>query len=135
VEHALPLDFGNNVEDSMGRVRFFSGTSPRARRRVPLRHRHPPVHGSGRLEHPECRGSGATQALGAHPIPLPDATVPVLLLGLFFWRTFPLSCSRHLFLLQLWEGGFAVLHPQQAEGSPLCPHGGFRVGARRSASW
>jgi membrane associated rhomboid family serine protease len=127
--------FGNNVEDSMGRVRFFfwyiaAGLAAAfAQTFVTLQYTDPA--GSSI---PNVGASGAIAGvLGAYLILLPDATVLTFffLVFFFFWRHIPAFLFLGVwFLLQLWEGGFAVLHPQVGGGVAFFAHiGGFAFGA------
>ena len=71
--------------------------------------------------------------LGAYLVLLPDASVLTFffLVFFFFWRHIPAFLFLGIwFLLQLWEGGFAVLHPQVGGGVAFFAHiGGFAFGA------
>ena len=83
--------FGNNVEDSMGRVRFFFWYI--------------------------AAGLAAAFAQTFVTLQYSDPVPAFLFLGIWF-------------LLQLWEGGFAVLHPELGGGVAFFAHiGGFAFGA------
>src|SRR4051812_33264562 len=124
--------FGNNVEDSMGPVRFLfwylaSGLAASfAQTFVTLQFSDPA--GSSI---PNVGASGAIAGvLGAYIILLPDASI-LTLLFFFILRSLPAYLFLGIwFLFQLVEGGFAVLHPQAGGGVAFFAHiGGFAFGA------
>jgi rhomboid family protein len=122
--------FGNNVEDILGRGRFllfyllggFAATALQAF--VTLHFGQP---GDGAV--PNLGASGAISAvLGAYIVLLPRARVLTLVFYLFveiparffigFW-----------ILFQLWQGGYALAHPQSGGGVAFFAHvGGFAFG-------
>jgi membrane associated rhomboid family serine protease len=126
--------FGNNVEDALGRVRFFlwyvaGGLVATA------------VQTYVTLQFTEARdasipnigASGAIAAvLGAYFLLLPRAKVLTgFILGFFiFFREIPAIWFLGVwFVFQLWEGGFSVLHPQLGGGVAFFAHiGGFAFG-------
>ena len=127
--------FGNNVEDSLGRVRFFlwylaAGLAASfAQTFVTLQFSDPA--GSSI---PNIGASGAIAGvLGAYLVLLPDASVLTLFffVFIFFWRQIPAFLFLGIwFLFQLWEGGFSVLHPEAGGGVAFFAHvGGFVFGA------
>jgi membrane associated rhomboid family serine protease len=71
--------------------------------------------------------------LGAYFLLLPRARVLTLFLIVFFifFREIPAIWFLGVwFLFQLWDGGFAVLHPQAGGGVAFFAHvGGFLFGA------
>src|SRR5439155_27351349 len=109
--------FGNNVEDSLGRVRFFfwyiaAGLAASFAQTFVTLQFSDPVGSSI----PNVGASGAIAGvLGAYLVLLPDASVLTLFffVFIFFWRQIPAFLFLGVWLLlQLWEGGFAVLHPE-----------------------
>jgi len=127
--------FGNNVEDSLGRVRFFlwylaAGLAASfAQTFITLQFSDPA--GSSI---PNIGASGAIAGvLGAYLVLLPDASVLTLFffVFIFFWRQIPAFLFLGIwFLFQLWEGGFSVLHPEAGGGVAFFAHvGGFVFGA------
>jgi len=127
--------FGNNIEDSLGRVRFFfwyigAGLAAAfAQTFVTLQFSDPT--GSSI---PNVGASGAIAGvLGAYLLLLPDASVLTVFFFVFFFIVRQLPAYLFLgiwFIFQLWEGGFAVLHPQTGGGVAFFAHiGGFAFGA------
>jgi membrane associated rhomboid family serine protease len=125
--------FGNNVEDSLGRVRFFvwyiaAGLAATASQTfVTLAFTDP----SG-ASIPNVGASGAIAGvLGAYFLLLPQASVLTAFLFFFvFLREVPAVLFLGLwFLFQLWEGGFSILQPQAGGGVAFFAHiGGFVFG-------
>ena len=123
--------FGNNVEDVMGRLRFlvFYVASGFA---AALAQTWVTLHYAG--EHaasvPMVGASGAIAGvLGAYIVLLPGASV-LTLIGFFFVPVPAFFFLGVWFLLQLWEGGFAVTHPQPGGGVAFFAHVfGFAFGA------
>jgi membrane associated rhomboid family serine protease len=122
--------FGNNVEDSIGRVRFLvfylaSGLAAIAAQTVVTLW----LGTNDAAAVPTLGASGAVSGvLGAYLVLLPTASVLTLIfvvlievpafLFLGFW-----------FAFQLWEGGFSVVHPQAGGGVAFFAHiGGFAFG-------
>jgi rhomboid family protein len=127
--------FGNNVEDALGRVRYFlwyiaAGLAAAfAQTFVTLQFSDPA--GSSI---PNVGASGAIAGvLGAYLVLLPDASVLTvfILVVFFFIREIPAYLFLGIwFLFQLWEGGFSVLQPQAGGGVAFFAHiGGFAFGA------
>jgi membrane associated rhomboid family serine protease len=124
--------FGNNVEDAIGRLRFLlwylaAGLAATATQTWVTLHYAPLVDASV----PNLGASGAIAGvLGAYLVLLPTARV-LTLIGFFF--VLPLPAFYFLgiwFVLQLWEGGFAVTHPAAGGGVAFFAHvGGFVFGA------
>jgi len=122
--------FGNNVEDSLGRVRFLvfylaAGlAATAAQTAVTLG-----FSGAAAASVPNVGASGAVAGvLGAYLVLLPAASV-LTLVGIFI---VPLPAALFLgiwFLLQLWWGGFAITQPQEGGGIAFFAHaGGFVFG-------
>jgi membrane associated rhomboid family serine protease len=122
--------FGNNVEDSMGKVRFFlwylaAGLAATAAQTfVTLQ-----FSNAAGASVPNVGASGAIAGvLGAYFVLLPQASV----LTVFFFILIEIPAMVFLgiwFVFQLWEGGFAALHPQTGGGVAFFAHvGGFVFG-------
>jgi membrane associated rhomboid family serine protease len=125
--------FGNNVEDSMGRVRFFlwyiaSGLAAAATQTFVTLQFADPAGASI----PNVGASGAIAGvLGAYFVLLPQASVLTAFIFFFiFFQEIPAVLFLGLwFLFQLWEGGFSVLQPQAGGGVAFFAHiGGFVFG-------
>jgi membrane associated rhomboid family serine protease len=125
--------FGNNVEDSLGRVRFFfwyiaAGLAATATQTfVTLAFANP-----GGASIPNVGASGAIAGvLGAYFVLLPQASVLTAFIFFFvFLQEIPAVLFLGLwFLFQLWEGGFSLLQPQAGGGVAFFAHiGGFVFG-------
>jgi membrane associated rhomboid family serine protease len=125
--------FGNNVEDAIGRVRYFlwyiaAGLAATALQTFVT------LQFSGRLgaSIPNVGASGAIAGvLGAYFVLLPRARVlTAFFIILIFLREIPAAWFLGIwFLFQLWEGGFAILHPESGGGVAFFAHvGGFVFG-------
>jgi membrane associated rhomboid family serine protease len=125
--------FGNNVEDAIGRVRYFlwyiaAGLAATALQTFVT------LQFSGRLgaSIPNVCASGAIAGvLGAYFVLLPRARVlTAFFIILIFLREIPAAWFLGIwFLFQLWEGGFAILHPESGGGVAFFAHvGGFVFG-------
>jgi membrane associated rhomboid family serine protease len=126
--------FGNNVEDAMGRVRFFlwylaAGLAATAVQSFVT------IEFAGLVDRsiPNIGASGAIAGvLGAYFVLLPRARVLTgFLLGFFvFFREIPAIWFLGVwFVFQLVDGGFSVLHPQPGGGVAFFAHiGGFAFG-------
>jgi membrane associated rhomboid family serine protease len=122
--------FGNNVEDSMGRVRFLlwylaAGLAAIAAQTIVTLQ----FSNDAGASVPNVGASGAIAGvLGAYFVLLPQANVLVLIF--FFLREIPAMVFLGIwFVFQLWDGGFAVLHPQAAGDVAFFAHvGGFLFG-------
>jgi membrane associated rhomboid family serine protease len=125
--------FGNNIEDSLGRVRFlvfyllggFAATALQTF--ITLQ------YGSqAEAEIPNLGASGAVSAvLGAYLLILPRArVVTIIFVLIIFIREFPAWLFLGFwFLFQLWAGGTSLLHPQEGGGVAFFAHiGGFVFG-------
>jgi membrane associated rhomboid family serine protease len=126
--------FGNNVEDAMGKVRFLcwylaGGIAATALQSfVTLR-----FADTVDASIPNIGASGAIAAvLGAYLLLLPRASVlTAIFLGFFFFiQEVPAILFLGIwFLFQLWQGGFAILHPEAGGGVAFFAHiGGFAFG-------
>ena len=122
--------FGNNVEDAMGRLRFLvfyflGGIAATALQTFVTFHWGSP----GDTMVPNLGASGAISAvLGAYLVLLPSASV----LTLVFYLLIEIPAILFLgiwFLFQLWQGGYAVTHPESGGGVAFFAHvGGFAFG-------
>jgi membrane associated rhomboid family serine protease len=125
--------FGNNVEDSLGRVRYLAFYLLGGFAATTLQTFITLSYGSqAESEIPNLGASGAVSAvLGAYLLILPRARV-VTIIFLFFIliREFPAWIFLGVwFLLQAWQGGFSLLHPQEGGGVAFFAHiGGFVFG-------
>ncbi len=127
--------FGNNVEDSMGRVRFIifyllAGISATALQTfVTLQ-----FAGVDEASIPNVGASGAIAGvLGAYLVLLPRARVLTAIILGFFWFLREIPAMWFLgvwFVFQLIEGSFSILQPQASGGVAFFAHvGGFAFGA------
>jgi membrane associated rhomboid family serine protease len=126
--------FGNNVEDSMGRVRFLlwylaAGLAATASQTwVTLQ-----FGDTAAASIPNVGASGAIAGvLGAYFLLLPQASVlTAFILGFFFFlQEVPaIFFLGFWFLFQLWIGGFSLVEPQAGGGVAYFAHiGGFAFG-------
>jgi membrane associated rhomboid family serine protease len=126
--------FGNNVEDALGKVRFLlwylaGGIAATALQTfVTLQFGNP--HDASI---PNIGASGAIAAvLGASFLLLPRARVlTAIFLGFFFFiQEVPAILFLGIwFLLQAWQGGLGILHPEAGGGVAFFAHiGGFAFG-------
>jgi membrane associated rhomboid family serine protease len=125
--------FGNNVEDALGKVRFVvwyvaAGIAAAAAQTfVTLQ-----FSSANGASIPNVGASGAIAGvLGAYFVLLPQASVLTAFIFFFvFLREIPAIFFLGIwFLFQLWEGGFAILHPQAGGGVAFFAHvGGFVFG-------
>ena len=126
--------FGNNVEDSMGKVRFLvwylaaGVAAAAAQTAVTLA-----FSDAAGASIPNVGASGAIAGvLGAYFVLLPRASVLTAFIIVFFvfLREIPAVLFLGIWILfQLWDGGWAVLHPQQGGGVAFFAHiGGFAFG-------
>jgi membrane associated rhomboid family serine protease len=123
--------FGNNVEDALGRLRFLlwylaAGLAATFTQTWVTLH----YAGLADASVPNLGASGAIAGvLGAYLLLLPAANV-LTLVGFFIVRVPAFLFLGIWFLLQLWEGGFAVTHPADSGGVAFFAHvGGFVFGA------
>jgi membrane associated rhomboid family serine protease len=126
--------FGNNVEDALGKGRFLvwylaGGIAATALQTfVTLQ-----FGGAQDASIPNIGASGAIAAvLGAYFLLLPSARVlTAIFLGFFFFiREVPAILFLGIwFLLQAWQGGLGILHPEIGGGVAFFAHiGGFAFG-------
>jgi membrane associated rhomboid family serine protease len=125
--------FGNNVEDAMGKVRFFVFYIFAGLAATALQSAVTLAAASGvDTAIPNLGASGAISGvLGAYLLLLPTAKVRVLvfLLLILFWEVPAYLFLSFWFLFQLWEGGFSLLQPQAGGGVAFFAHvGGFVFG-------
>ena len=123
--------FGNNVEDSMGKIRFLvfyllaGYTATALQTFVTLW-----MGSDADAAIPNVGASGAVSGvLGAYLLLLPNASV--LTLVFFFLIEVPAYFFLGFwFIFQLWEGGFSLMEPQAGGGVAFFAHiGGFAFGA------
>jgi membrane associated rhomboid family serine protease len=122
--------FGNNVEDALGRLRFLvwylvAGLAAVATQTIVTLWFSSPQGASI----PNVGASGAIAGvLGAYIVLLPQAKV--LTVFVFILREVPAIVFLGIwFLFQLWDGGFAILHPQEGGNIAFFAHiGGFVFG-------
>jgi len=122
--------FGNNVEDAMGRLRFLvfyflGGIAATTLQTFVTFHWGSPSDTTV----PNLGASGAISAvLGAYLVLLPSASV----LTLVFYLLIEIPAILFLgiwFVFQLWQGGYAVTHPESGGGVAFFAHvGGFAFG-------
>jgi membrane associated rhomboid family serine protease len=122
--------FGNNVEDALGRLRFLlwylaAGVAANALQTfVTL--------SFGTVSDASIPNIGASGAiagvLGAYFVLLPNARVLTLIF--FILREIPAMWFLGIWIvLQLWQGGFGLTHPDQTGGVAVFAHiGGFAFG-------
>jgi len=115
--------FGNNVEDAMGRLRFvlfyfLGGIAATTLQTLVTFHWGSP----GDTTVPSLGASGAISAvLGAYLLLLPTASV----LTFVFFLLIEIPAILFLgiwFLFQLWQGGYAVTHPESGGGVAFFAH-------------
>jgi membrane associated rhomboid family serine protease len=122
--------FGNNVEDALGRLRFLvwylvAGLAAIATQTVVTLW----FSSAQGASIPNVGASGAIAGvLGAYIVLLPQAKV--LTVFVFILREVPAIVFLGIwFLFQLWDGGFAILHPQEGGNIAFFAHiGGFVFG-------
>ena len=122
--------FGNNVEDALGRVRFFvfyilAGLAATALQTAITLATSP----SG-SDVPNLGASGAISGvLGFYLVLLPTARV-LTLFFFFFLREIPAMIFIGIyFAFQLWDAGFQFFHPPEGGGVAVFAHvGGFVFG-------
>jgi membrane associated rhomboid family serine protease len=125
--------FGNNVEDAMGRVRYFvfyvlAGYAATALQTVITLETAP-----NSADIPNLGASGAISGvLGAYLVLLPRASVlTAIFLGfIFFLREIPAIFFLGIyFVFQLWQAGLQFTHPPESGGVAVFAHvGGFLFG-------
>jgi membrane associated rhomboid family serine protease len=126
--------FGNNVEDSLGKGRFLAwylaaGLAAAAAQTFVTLY----FSTTAGASIPNVGASGAIAGvLGAYFVLLPRASVLTAFIVIFFvfLREIPAVWFLGIwFLFQLWDGGFAILHPEAGGGIAFFAHvGGFVFG-------
>jgi membrane associated rhomboid family serine protease len=125
--------FGNNVEDALGRVRFLAwylvaGLAATALQTVVTLG----AGSAGDASVPNIGASGAIAGvLGAYFVLFPRARVLTLIFfGIILFREIQAIWFLGIWIgLQIWSGGFAILHPQAGGGTAFFAHiGGFAFG-------
>ena len=113
--------FGNNVEDALGRIRFLlwylvAGVAALALQTAVTLH----FSNAQGASIPNIGASGAIAGvLGAYVLLLPTARVLTAIFLGFFFFFYEVPAMLFLgiwFLLQVWQGGFGILHPQTGGG-------------------
>jgi len=125
--------FGNNVEDALGKVRFLLWYLAAGIAATALQTFVTLQFGDVRAASiPNIGASGAIAGvLGAYFVLLPRAKVLTLIFfGIIFLREIPAMWFLGFWiLLQLWQGGFGLTHPDQTGGVAVFAHiGGFAFG-------
>ena len=124
--------FGNNVEDSMGRVRYLAfyvlaGVAATALQTVVTLE----TAGDAAAQIPNLGASGAISGvLGAYFVLLPRANVLVVffLAIIFFLREIPAWVFLGLyFVFQAWQANFQLQHPPEGGGVAVFAHLGGSV--------
>jgi membrane associated rhomboid family serine protease len=122
--------FGNNVEDALGKVRFFFWYLAAGVAATALQTFVTLMFGTVRdASIPNIGASGAIAGvLGAYFLLLPRAKVLTVIF--FFLREIPAVWFLGIWIaLQLWQGGFGLTHPDQTGGVAVFAHiGGFAFG-------
>jgi membrane associated rhomboid family serine protease len=125
--------FGNNVEDALGRVRFFlwyiaGGLAATAAQTIATL----AAGSAADASIPNIGASGAIAAvLGAYIVLLPNARVlTAIFVFLIFFQELPaVFFIGFWFLIQLWQGGFSLVQPDAGGGVAFFAHiGGFVFG-------
>jgi membrane associated rhomboid family serine protease len=125
--------FGNNVEDALGKIRFFFWYLAAGVAATALQTFVTLSFGTVRdASIPNIGASGAIAGvLGAYFLLLPRARVlTVIFFGLIFLREIPAVWFLGIWiLLQAWQGGIGLTHPDQTGGVAVFAHiGGFAFG-------
>jgi rhomboid family protein len=125
--------FGNNVEDALGRVRFFLWYLAAGVAATALQTFVTLTFGTtADASIPNIGASGAIAGvLGAYFLLLPRARVLTLFFfGIIFFREIPAGWFLGIWIaLQLWSGGVGLTHPDQTGGVAVFAHiGGFAFG-------
>jgi rhomboid family protein len=123
--------FGNNVEDTLGRLRFLVFYLVGGIAATALQSFITLGFGSQRAaEVPNLGASGAIAAvLGAYFILLPRSRVLTFLLPFFFFEIPAMFFLGLWFLFQLVQGGFSFVQPETGGGVAFFAHiGGFLFG-------
>ena len=125
--------FGNNVEDALGKIRFFLWYLAAGVAAAALQTFVTLSFGSVRdASIPNIGASGAIAGvLGAYFLLLPRARVlTVIFFGFIFLREIPAVWFLGIWIaLQIWQGGIGLTHPDQTGGVAVFAHiGGFVFG-------
>jgi rhomboid family protein len=125
--------FGNNVEDALGKVRFFLWYIAGGLAATGLQTFVTLNYGNdAEASIPNIGASGAIAAvLGGYLLLLPRARVlSAIFFGFIFLREIPAVWFLGIwFLFQLWQGGWSVAHPEAGGGVAFFAHiGGFVFG-------
>jgi membrane associated rhomboid family serine protease len=125
--------FGNNVEDALGKVRFFLWYIAGGLAATGLQTFVTLNYGNdAEASIPNIGASGAIAAvLGGYLLLLPRARVlSAIFFGFIFLREIPALWFLGIwFLFQLWQGGWSVAHPEAGGGVAFFAHiGGFVFG-------
>src|SRR5438477_10874840 len=124
--------FGNNVEDALGRVRFFLWYIAAGLAADALQTFVTIDFGTAQdASIPNIGASGAISGvLGAYLLLLPSAKV-LTIIFFFLLREIPALFFLGIwFAFQLWQGGYALEHPELGGGVAFFAHvGGFVFGA------
>jgi len=126
--------FGNNIEDSMGRLRYIvfyllAGVAATLLQTIVTLTKAGPAAASV----PNLGASGAISGVvGGYFVILPTASVLVLFLLIvipIWFRVPAVFLLSGWFLLQAWQGNFQLEHPSQGGGVAVFAHiGGFLFG-------
>jgi membrane associated rhomboid family serine protease len=126
--------FGNNVEDTMGHVRYgifyvLAGIAATALQTIVTLETAPATA----AQIPNLGASGAISGvLGAYLLLLPNARVitAIFLVVFFFFQEIPAWVFLGVwFLFQAWSGGFSLVNPEAGGGVAFFAHiGGFVFG-------
>jgi membrane associated rhomboid family serine protease len=125
--------FGNNVEDALGKVRYFLWYIAGGLAATLVQTFVTLQFGSAQdASIPNIGASGAIAAvLGAYFILLPNARVltAIFFILIFFQELPAIFFLGFWFLFQLWQGGFAIVQPEAGGGVAFFAHiGGFLFG-------
>ena len=126
--------FGNNVEDALGRLRFLVWYLAAGVCAITTQSAVTLAVGTTQdASIPNVGASGAIAGvLGAYFVLYPRAKVlTAIFVVIIFFREIPAVWFLGIWIaLQLWAGGFSILHPQSGGGTAFFAHiGGFVFGA------
>jgi membrane associated rhomboid family serine protease len=126
--------FGNNIEDALGRIRFFFWYLAAGVAAMALQTALTLAFGNTQdASIPNIGASGAIAGvLGAYFVLLPRARVLTLIFfGIILIREIPAYWFLGIWIgLQIWSGGLSLLAPQAGGGTAFFAHiGGFAFGA------
>jgi membrane associated rhomboid family serine protease len=125
--------FGNNIEDALGHLRFLAWYVAAGLAATALQTFITLQYGSATdASIPNIGASGAIAGvLGAYFLLLPRARVlTVIFFGIILLREIPAIWFLGVWIvLQLWSGGFSLIHPGSGGGTAFFAHiGGFAFG-------